>query len=114
MIRDLHVRHRSASGDLTVGWDLLGDGVLGVDVRVTDQAPVVSCALSVCSPRAPREGALTLLRLGEETWRVSPSRWTKVAGIWSTRVALFDARLPTWPLLLSHCPADVAERLAAL
>lgn len=111
----LVVCHRSASGGLAVGWELLEDGAhVGIATRVTSAAPLVVTTLAVCTSRRPREGALAMSRVSGETFRLAPARWHRVNGVWATKPALFDARLPLVPLLLTHCPEPIAALLEAL
>jgi len=89
--------HRSASRPEDDAWTI-HDGALVIQLR--GKGHPCDVAIDVCSERYPRIGCFVLQRLDEERWRVAPVVYQWRAGVWVTRPARYDERLPHEDLLL--------------
>ncbi len=111
------LRHRSASGDVSNGWEF--------DARerrilcsMRDGRHVVEFGVYVCSAKRPAVGAHPIVRIDSEAFRVLPERYIVT---WPKRIeTLVTIRCPISDsvaygnLVLTNTPATVAAELEAL
>ncbi len=78
-------------------------------------AKPIAFTLAVCAVDRPRLGAFAITRLGEDSWRVLPTRFIYAGGrLVHDEVAIHEALGEREMLALTHAPADVDAELETL
>jgi len=113
----LCLRHRSASGDLSHGWEY-DEQERAVLCHVREGQLSVEFRVRICSAERLVLGAHPILRLDAETWRIVPER---VIRTWPNRVERLETiRCPVnsalgyVTLALTNTPPEVSRLLEAL
>lgn len=114
----MQLRHQSASGRLDESWSFdpktrfvcmtgrMGNAAFAVHVEV-------------CSAAYPREGAYPIVRVNGESWRILPSRYTRISPFTGVAVVAVGCAViavlgPGKSVLLTNTPDDVDALLERL
>lgn len=113
----ISLRHRSASGDLSNGWEF-DPRERSILCNVREGQRSVEFRVEVCARERLAFGAHPLARLDGESWLVLPER---VIRTWPNRIEKLDtircpilAELGTVAIALTNAPEAVSHALEAL